>query len=116
MKNDADFTRRYRAIFIINGAVRRLTFDALSPEEAEKLAATWGFGLEGEIGDEPQTHLPRPDVKEAYDVSSACRVLGGISCTTLYRILVRRQLDRLPATRKVLVTRKSIERFCSKPI
>jgi hypothetical protein len=114
MKGDLELTKRYRAIFFVNASIRRITFEALSLEEAQRLAANWGFGLEGEVTEDPPTESRRPLVMEAFDVASACRVLGDISRTTLYRLLVRGQLERLPATRKVLVTRRSIERFCSK--
>lgn len=114
MKDDAELTKRYRAVFIVNGSIRRLIFEALSTQEAERLAANWGCGLEGEVDDDPQIQTHRAVAKEAFDVASACRVLGDISRTTLYRLLVKGQLERLPATRKVLVTGRSIERFCSK--
>ena len=61
-----------------------------------------------------ETSTPKREVPPvALDVGSACRVLGNISRTTLYRLLVRGRLARLPGTRKVLVTRRSIERFCN---
>ena len=105
--------RRYRAIYVAEASVRNVTFEALSLEEARRLATGWGFGLEGEVTEEnsrPQCNAAAP---EAFDVTSACRIMGNISRTTLYRLLIRGKLERLPATRKVLVTRRSIERFCS---
>jgi hypothetical protein len=114
MKSDSAVTKRYRAIFIANGSIRKITFEALCSQEAEQLARNWGCGLEGEAVEDAQVDSPRPVAKEAFDVPSACQILGGISRTTLYRLLVRGKLERLPATRKVLVTRRSIERLCSK--
>lgn len=107
--------KRYRGIFLVEASIRRINFEALSLEEAQRLAAGWGFGLEGEtLEDAAVETAHRPVAAEAFDVANACRILGGISRTTLYRLLVRGKLERLTATRKVLVTRRSIERFCSK--
>ena len=106
--------KRFRAVFCVQASIRRVTFEALSLDEAQELAATWGFGLEGEASAEPEVETRRHVPTEAFDVKSACRVLGCISRTTLYRLLVKGQLERLPSTRKVLVTRRSIERYCSR--
>ena len=106
--------KRFRAVFCVQASIRRVTFEALSIDEAQQLAATWGFGLEGEASAESEAETRSHVPSEALDVESACRVLGSISRTTLYRLLVKGQLERLPSTRKVLVTRRSIERYCSK--
>ena len=44
--------KRYRAIFLAEASIRKITFEALSMEEAHRLAAAWGFGLEGEESDD----------------------------------------------------------------
>ena len=114
MAADHLLLRRYRAIYLAESSIRQVTFEALCLDEARRLAAAWGFGLEGEVvgeGDDTQGQTVGP---EAFDVTKACRILGDISRTTLYRLLIRGKLERLPATRKVLVTRRSIERFCSR--
>lgn len=105
--------RKFQAIYVAESCIRNVTFEALGLEEAKRLAAGWGFGLEGEVTEEPQRTKGNGGVVEAFDVPSACHIMGGISRTTLYRLLLRGKLERLPATRKVLVTRRSIERFCS---
>ena len=105
--------RRYRAIYLAESCIRNVTFEALCLEEAKHLAAGWGFGLEGEVTEEPHRPKGNTVAPEAFDVASACRIMGDISRTTLYRLLLRGKLERLPATRKVLVTRRSIEQFCS---
>lgn len=106
--------KRFGAVFCVQASIRRVTFEALSLDEAQQLAASWGFGLDGESSLEPDVEDADHVVAEALDVKSACRVLGGISRTTLYRLLVKGQLERLPSTRKVLVTRRSIGRYCSR--
>jgi len=108
--------KRYRAIFLQNASIRRIIFEAMNADEAQRLAAGWGFGLEGEESGSLAGETHRSPIAEVLDVASTCRVLGDISRTTLYRLLVRGLLERLPATRKVLVTRRSIERFCSKAV
>jgi hypothetical protein len=105
--------KRFRAIYLAESSIRNVTFEALCLDEAKRLAAAWGFGLEGEVAEESTQLKSNAYAPEAFDVASACRILGDISRTTLYRLLLRGKLERLPATRKVLVTRRSVERFCS---
>ncbi|HEY0945050.1 MAG TPA: helix-turn-helix domain-containing protein [Opitutaceae bacterium] len=106
--------RQFSAIYVSGGTLRKVLFEAATAAEAQELATKWGFGIQGEIS---ETTPPPADkttsLPEAFDVENACRMLGDISRTTLYRLLVRGKLERVPATRKVLVTRRSIERFCS---
>jgi hypothetical protein len=106
--------KRFRAIYLTESCIRKVTFEAPCLDEARRLAAGWGFGLEGEEAEELPQFQSSSFAPEAFDVANACRILGDISRTTLYRLLLRGQLERLPATRKVLVTRRSVERFCSR--
>jgi transcriptional regulator with XRE-family HTH domain len=103
------------AVYLMEGSIRRISFEAFDLDEARRLATKWGLGLEGESTEDPIRATHTTIAPAAFDVVSACRVLGDISRTTLYRLLLRGKLERLPATRKVLVTRRSIERFCSTP-
>lgn len=98
---------RYAGIFIVAGAVRRLRFEAASPEEANELALKWGVGVEGEAADTSTVAAAQP---EAYDLPTARRVLGNVSRSTIYRWLLLGELERLPSIGKVLITRQSIER------
>ena len=81
-------------------------------EDARKFAATLGFGL---IGEAPvvanQSNIVAFERPDAFDVPQARHKLGGISRSTLYRLLKRGKLSRLTDTRKVLITRRSIERY-----
>ena len=99
--------RRYRAIYLAGSCIRNVTFEALCLDEAKRLAAGWGFGLEGEAPEERQRAQHNTVAPEAFDVASACRIMGDIFRTTLYRLLIRGKLERLPATRKVLVATQS---------
>jgi hypothetical protein len=101
--------KTFTGIYIVGGTVRRITLEAESLEEARSIATGWGVGIESEA--EAALSAP-PPVPEAYGEAQARRLLGEISRTTLYRMLVRGDVERLPGTRKVLVTRASIERFC----
>lgn len=47
---------------------------------------------------------------ESYELPVAQKLLGGISRSTIYRDVHRGLLDRVPHTRRVLITRESIER------
>jgi hypothetical protein len=97
---------RYAGVFIADGAVRRMVFEANGPIQANELALKWGIGIEGEAA---AINNPEP-IPEAYDVKTACRMLGGISRKSLDRDLKIGLLERVEYTRRVLVTRKSIER------
>jgi hypothetical protein len=100
--------KTFTGIYIVGGAVRRMTLEAESIEEAKTIAASWDVGIEGESN---AVAGPAP-IPEAYDEETARMLLGKISRTSLYRMLVRGDVERLPGTRSVIVTRKSIEQFC----
>ena len=89
MAADHLLLRRYRAIYLAESSIRQVTFEALCLDEARRLAAAWGFGLEGEATEEPSRSPQCAIAPEAFDVASACRIMGDISRTTLYRLLVR---------------------------
>lgn len=100
--------KTFTGIYIVGGAVRRLTLEAENLEEARGIAAPWGVGIEGE----GSSIAGPPPIPEAYNVADACTLLGKISRATLYRMLAVGNVERLPGRGKVLVTRLSIERFC----
>ena len=110
----ASFIGGWEMILIL--AVVLILFGA---KKLPELAKGLGQGIKEfkKASREVTEELHRPQGKtvtpEAFDVASACHIMGDISRTTLYRLLLRGKLERLPATRKVLVTRRSIERFCS---
>ncbi|HTH46789.1 MAG TPA: hypothetical protein VMB21_04710 [Candidatus Limnocylindria bacterium] len=105
---------RFEAIYLIDGSIRRIAFEAENTEEAQRLAAKLGFGLIGDAHEESILPQEQPVDPKAYDSTNARRLLGGISRTSLYRLLARGKLDRLPDTRKILVTRASIDRYCAR--
>lgn len=100
--------KTFNGIYIIGGSVRRMTIEAETLDEAKTIAGPWGVGIEGEGG----SIAGPPPIPEAYNEADARDLLGKISRTSLYRMLVRGDVERLPGTRKVLVTRLSIEQFC----
>ncbi len=96
----------FSAVYVVQGRMRRMFFQATDDAEAREFCAHWGSGLEGE-STRPATapeHLP-----EAYDQETARALLGGISKSTLYREIQDGKLDRLPGTRRILITRLSLE-------
>jgi hypothetical protein len=109
MKEDLAL-KKYAGVFVTDGEVRRVIYEAKDMDEAKQMATKWDIGIEGEAtampGDAP------PPLPEAYDAKTARYILGGISRTTLYAELATGRLERLPGTRRVLVTRRSIERRC----
>ena len=98
----------FSAVYTAGGIIRSMTFQAVDLAEATNFAAKWGVGVTGEIvahgGDAP---LPPPD---AYPWPVAARQLGGVSRSQIYTWLTLGKLDRVPDTRRVLITRLSIER------
>lgn len=114
MNNEPQHMKQYSAIRVDAGSIRRITLEAENLEEARRLATQWGFGLEGEVHPEigcPEEKVVHPD---AFNSTDSRRKLGDISRTMLYRLLARKILCRLPGTRKILVTRTSIERYCAR--
>jgi hypothetical protein len=107
---------KYSAVHIApDASIRRISFEAATEEEARSFAVKYGFGFEGEA--EPETSRPvSPDKTqpEAYSSDEARRILGGISRKKLYALRATGKLEQLPDTRRVLVTRKSIQKYLSR--
>lgn len=95
---------QYSAIIPVSGVVRRIWFDADSDNDARILAAHCNAGLEGEAR--------RPDVPVpvAFGLKETRELLGGVSRATIYNWVALGRLERVPNTRRLLVTRESIER------
>ena len=102
--------RKYSGIYVADGQARRIVFEAKDHDEAVKIATLWNVGIDGEAPNIQEEPRPLP---EAYDQETARHLLGGISRTTLYAELATGKLERMPGTRRVLVTRRSIERRCA---
>lgn len=96
----------FSAVFVHDGQVRRMTFDAADITEARSLAARWGVGVEGEVA-----RGEIPELPVAYGMAKARQILGGVSRSQVYVWLTLRRLERLPGTRRVLITRESVEKF-----
>lgn len=102
--------KKFSGIYVAAGEIRRVVYEAKDIIEARQLAEKWSVGIEGEAASFPgESSAPLP---EAYDEKTARYLLGGISRTTLYAELATGRLQRLAGTRRVLVTRRSIERRC----
>ncbi len=102
--------KKFSGIYVAAGEIRRVVYEAKDIAEARQLASQWGVGIEGEAVTFPG-EAPSP-LPVAYDEKTARYLLGGISRTTLYAELAIGRLQRLSGTRRVLVTRRSIERRC----
>lgn len=106
----------FAGIFVLDGAVRRVTFEAADDSEARRLGVQWNVGVQGEV----QTALDQVSPAApplAYDERTARFMIGGtrpdgepgVSRTFLYKELVAGRLTRLPGTRRLLITHASIE-------
>lgn len=96
----------FSGMFAVRGTVRKITFEAECLEEARELAARWGVGVEGE------TAAANSATPEAYDLKTTCRLLGGVSASTIYREIAVGRLHRVAGSRRILITRESIEKRC----
>ena len=99
--------KSFAAFYALKGTIRRVFLEAETEDEAREICFRWGAGLEG--------LAVRPEAKQeplpvAYDEKTARKLLGGISQATLYRWLATGKVERVPDTRRVLITRSSIER------
>lgn len=101
--------RIWSAVYVANGVLRRMNFEAGDEAEAREFAIRCGAGLEGEAIRLKTTSEPLP---VAYDAKTARRLLGGVSRSSLYKELVLGRLERVPGTRRVLITRSSLEQRC----
>lgn len=99
--------KRYMGIYIVAGTIRRMTFEATDLEDARQQADKWGVGVEGEAVDVEPVHPTEPT---AFNLEDAKRLLGGIGRSTIYQMLYDGRLERVPGVRRVLITRRSIER------
>jgi hypothetical protein len=98
---------RYCAIIPVRACLRRIFFDAADEDDARLVAASCNAGLQGEA----LTPNPAPaEPPIAYDQRKARELLGGISRATLYNWVAVGKLERVPDTRRVLITRSSLER------
>lgn len=100
--------KNFGGVYVFNGRARRLTFEADDEEEALSISTKWNVGLSGETLPPGVAPAPVPDV---YDLRTAARLLGNISHATIYRWVKLGRLERIPDTRKVLITRQSVERL-----
>jgi len=106
---DANGVKTFSAIRAANGRLRRLWLEATDESEAYEFCIRIGAGLEGEA---LHPESAGPTLPEAYDAKTARRLLGGISRSSLYKELILGNLERVGGTRRVLITRESLERRC----
>ncbi len=102
----ADAMKTFSAVFVVRGEARRTYFEATSDAEAREICVRWEAGLEGETVPREQETRALP---EAYDEGAARQLLGGISKSTLYREIQDGKLERVRGTRRILITRASLE-------
>lgn len=100
--------RTFAGVYIHDGQVRRMTFEATNSNEAQALASDWGVGVDGEV---ERKQAAAAEVPMAFDLAAVRRILGGVSRSQIYVWLTLGRLERLPGTRRVLITRASVEKF-----
>lgn len=94
----------FSALVPVRGKLRRIVFEAEDESDALCVAEAARAGLEGPA---LKPGIPEP---LAYPIKEACRLLGGVSRATIYNWLALGELERLPGTARVLITRRSLER------
>ncbi len=103
--------KRFLGIYIASGHVRRMTFEAADAEDAQKQASQWpGVGVAGEAEESAPVRTALP---EAFNAQDSRRLLGNIGLSTLYDMVYDGRLERVPGIRKLLITRRSIERWAA---
>lgn len=93
----------YLASVPVKGRLRRIWFDAEDEEDARVVAQHCHAGLEGP-GERPKAE------QVAYGLKEARELLGGVSRATIYNWVAIGRLERVPQTRRLLLTRESLER------
>ena len=104
--------KTFSGIYVRGGSVRRITLEAETTLEAQEIAAVWNVGIEGETAELTAAAAATAVPPEAYDLVTARRLLGNVCRSTVYNLLAVGDLERVPKTRKVLITRKSLEARC----
>ena len=102
----------FSAVYVADGTSRRVTFQAVDMAEAKALADRWGVGVTGEVVAQLEA-ATESVLPQAYAWKEAARQLGGVSRSQIYTWLVLGHLSRLPRTRRVLITRESLEKMRS---
>lgn len=98
--------REFAAMVPVGGRLVRIHFDAADERDALNVAVACNGGLV------PGDFEPRRD-PVAYDLAQAQQLLGGLSRGTVFAWLAAGRLERVPGTRRVLITRSSLERAAS---
>ncbi len=109
--------RQFAGLYLKSGSIRRLTFEALSIEEAKEVAAGWGIGVEQEIGEGMTADPPPADSPETPEALT-CTVwetvaLLKLSRSTVYRLIAREVLRPLPGIRHKLIPRDQVARYAA---
>ena len=107
---------KYSAQYIAaDASIRAIEFEAKGPEDARAFAATHGFGLVATppVAADRLQKSTGTEEPAAYDLKKAQWLLGGASRTTIYRLRARGQLKQLKGTKKILITRASIQAYCA---
>jgi hypothetical protein len=94
---------QYSAVIPVDGELRRIFFDAADVDDARRTAIACNAGLEGEARRSEPARI-------AYSLQEARELLGGVSRATVYNWVALGRLERVPNTRRLLVTRQSLER------
>ena len=116
--------REFAAMVPVGGRLVEIRFDALDERDALNIAIACGAGL---ISSEEQPNASTPTAVRrhyvrgdnralepvAFDITRAREILGGISRATVYSWLALGRLERVPGTRRVLITRSSLERVAN---
>lgn len=113
--------REFAAMVPVGGRLVEIRFDALDERDALSVAIACHGGLvpDGAVPSGgaavPGWRLPsvRPAPAPepvAFDLHRTREILGGISRATVYAWLALGRLERVPGTRRLLITRSSLER------
>lgn len=101
--------KTYEGVYIEESTLCSVFFRAKDRNSALKTCKRLGLGLKGESEGFRAKHN---SIQPMFcDAKTAMNLLGGISRSTLYKELTLANLQRVPGTRKILITLDSIKKW-----
>jgi len=101
--------KMYEGIYIEESALCNVFFKAKDRDTAMKTCKRLGLGLKGEA---EGFRTKQNSIEPVYcDSKTTMTLLGGMSRSTLHKELILQNLERVPGTRKILITLDSIKKW-----
>jgi hypothetical protein len=96
---------------VLNGHTHLMSFAATNEEQALALGTKYDFAVNGETVPFAAVAVTAEPELPYYNLEDAVKRLGNVTRQTIYKWCVTGRLERIPGTRKILITRASLERM-----